>query len=240
MVNRSSGCLHALEEVETRRDSERMSVRRNQRIVRYRRVMSTHFWISYMAHAGTVLQRNISKLVLGLRSWNPLFWKPSEINRVFLQIACRGSCRSLARSSFNDGVYFIEAAASEAGALIVGNGSRNEEDLYLDAAQPFNCYLLAALPVMSSEKPSSPSALWYALNAREYELLNHYVIEKLHRRSKKTAARSEPQSDKSVLNDDYHSATIRTSVRVFLGTAAGLKAWELITTFLLARGTSKR
>jgi hypothetical protein len=93
---------------------------------------------------------------------------------------------------------------------------------------------------MTSEKPLRTTALRYAFNAHEHELLHRYLIPGLRRNRQKDSPKAETHLKPATIHDDYHAATVRSSVRVFIGTTAGLKVWELISTFLLIRGTSQR
>ncbi len=86
---------------------------------------------------------------------------------------------------------------------------------------------------------TSESPLRYAFNAHEYELLHHYLIRRL-RQDSGSSPDAEQRRKRAPIHDDYHAATVRSSLRVFIGTVAGLKAWELITTSLLSRGTHQR
>ena len=93
---------------------------------------------------------------------------------------------------------------------------------------------------MASEKAVYCTPLCFALNDNEQKLLHHYLI----RRGGREAQRGSPQVKghvrQAALHDDYHAATVRSSLRVFLATAAGLKAWELASTTLQGRGVSQR
>ncbi len=92
---------------------------------------------------------------------------------------------------------------------------------------------------MASENPRRPPVLRYALSPQEYELFRHYLIQRFvgdSQRSQAIEARHTP----ATVQDDYHAATIRSSLRVFIATAAGLKAWDSISTSLSSRGTVQR
>ena len=93
---------------------------------------------------------------------------------------------------------------------------------------------------MTLEKADHWTPLCFALNDNEQKLLHHYLI----RRPGREVQRSSPQAKGNVrqaaLHDDHHAATVRSSLRVFLATAAGLKAWELASTTLQSRGMSQR
>ena len=92
---------------------------------------------------------------------------------------------------------------------------------------------------MTSEKPLRSSALWYALNAQEYELLHHYLSRR-RRRDSERSLKAEADHKPATVHDEYRAAAIRSSLRVFIGTAAGLKAWEFISKSLLSRGAAHK
>jgi hypothetical protein len=81
---------------------------------------------------------------------------------------------------------------------------------------------------MASESPVPSPALRYALNVHEQELLHRYLVRRLHRDSARHSPKAEARLGRAPVHDDYHAATVRSALRVFLGTAAGLKAWELV------------
>jgi hypothetical protein len=93
---------------------------------------------------------------------------------------------------------------------------------------------------MTFEKPRRPSALRYALNAQEYELFHYYLIQRVHRGPGRRSTEGEAGRKPAIAHDDYHAATVRSSLRVLIGTAAGLKAWDSISAALLSRGTAQR
>ena len=83
--------------------------------------------------------------------------------------------------------------------------------------------------------PIALTALRYSLSAREYKLLHKYLIAK-----SRTARKRAPEPKKyerAVLGpDDYNASAIRSSLRVFVATFAGLKAWDLFSQKVLSRG----
>ncbi len=93
---------------------------------------------------------------------------------------------------------------------------------------------------MTPEKAVHWTPLCYALNANEQKLLYRYVIQKRGRESQRGSLQAKGHVQQAALHDDYHAATVRSSLRVFLATAAGLKAWELASTTLQGRGVSQR
>jgi hypothetical protein len=93
---------------------------------------------------------------------------------------------------------------------------------------------------MASESSFPSTALRYALNDHEQELLHHYLVRRLRRDSPRRSLNFKARCERDLVHDDYHAATFRSSLRVFLGTAAGLKAWELVAAAFRGRGTSQR
>lgn len=94
--------------------------------------------------------------------------------------------------------------------------------------------------IMTSDDSHFPRALRYAFNPREYELIQQYLIRRVRRDSGRSNSKANTRLKSAIFHDDYHAATIRASLRVFVGSVASLKAWELISTLLLARGRSQR
>lgn len=89
---------------------------------------------------------------------------------------------------------------------------------------------------MTSDKSLRPPALRYAINDPEYELLHHFLSrgrEDWETRSVTAEGDGKPGPN----HEEYHASTIRSSLRVFIGTAAGLKAWDFISTSLLSHDT---
>ena len=93
---------------------------------------------------------------------------------------------------------------------------------------------------MATESPFPSTALRYALNYHEQELLHHYLVRRVRHDSLRRSPNAEARCERAVVHDDYYAATFRSSLRVFLGTAAGLKAWELVAAAFRGRGTSQR
>ena len=102
-------------------------------------------------------------------------------------------------------------------------------------------------PSASQSCPSGPptvdpilrNALRYTISAKEYELLHQYLLSRAPAVKKRTP---HPKRFDAMSKgpDDYNVAAIRASLRLGLVTYSGLKAWELINTKLLARGSAKR
>jgi hypothetical protein len=101
---------------------------------------------------------------------------------------------------------------------------------------------------MSSPSASQPpptvdpvlrNALRYTISAKEYELLHQYLLSRAPAVKKRTPT---PRRFDAISKgpDDYNVAAIRASLRLGIVTFSGLKAWELINTKVLARGSAKR
>ncbi|KAF2500168.1 hypothetical protein BU16DRAFT_569908 [Lophium mytilinum] len=83
--------------------------------------------------------------------------------------------------------------------------------------------------------PILRNALRYTVSAKEYRLLHQYLISRAPAVRKRTPP--PPKYDAIVkTSDDYNAAAIRASLRLGVSTFAALKAWEFITTKVLARG----
>jgi hypothetical protein len=101
----------------------------------------------------------------------------------------------------------------------------------------------ASSPPSASGKPQTMdpvlrNALRYTISAKEYELLHQYLLSRAPAVRKRTP---NPKRFETISRgpDDYNVAAIRASLRLGIATFSGLKAWELITTKLLARGPAK-
>ena len=86
----------------------------------------------------------------------------------------------------------------------------------------------------STTDPILRNALRYTISAKEYETLHKYVISrsKVLKRNAPTVAKVEKLVDRPG-RDDYNVAAVRASLRVFMATTAGLKAWDVIKKQLL-------
>lgn len=79
------------------------------------------------------------------------------------------------------------------------------------------------------------NALRYTLSRSEYELLHKYLLSRAPV-VRKRAPPPPPRQDPAVEHDeDFHAATVRLSLRLFLTSYSGLKAWELISQKVLKR-----
>ncbi|PMD48296.1 hypothetical protein L207DRAFT_627042 [Hyaloscypha variabilis F] len=86
----------------------------------------------------------------------------------------------------------------------------------------------------STADPILRNALRYTISAKEYETLHKYIISrsKVLKRNAPSPAKVEKLVERPG-RDDYNAAAVRDSLRVFLATAAGLKAWAVIRENLL-------
>ncbi|KAF2262615.1 hypothetical protein CC78DRAFT_519822 [Lojkania enalia] len=87
--------------------------------------------------------------------------------------------------------------------------------------------------------PILRNALRYTLSPKEYQLLHQYLLSRAPAVRKRTLP---PRQYDAIAkgSDDYNAAAVRASLRLAFVTFSGLKAWELIATKVLARGSSKR
>ena len=81
----------------------------------------------------------------------------------------------------------------------------------------------------STADPILRNALRYTISPKEYETLHKFIISrsKVLQRNVPSVARVEKLLDRPG-RDDYNAAAVRASLRVFLATAAGLKAWGAV------------
>lgn len=82
--------------------------------------------------------------------------------------------------------------------------------------------------------PILRNTLRYTISSKEYETLHKYIISrsKVLRRNAPSVAKVEKLVERQG-RDDYNAAAVRASLRVFLATSAGLKAWAVIKQRLL-------
>ncbi|KAF2712339.1 hypothetical protein K504DRAFT_464431 [Pleomassaria siparia CBS 279.74] len=87
--------------------------------------------------------------------------------------------------------------------------------------------------------PILRNALRYTISPREYQLLHQYLLSRAPAVKKRTLP---PRRYEAITKatDDYNAAAIRASLRLAVGMFSALKAWELISTKLLSRGTVAR
>lgn len=79
------------------------------------------------------------------------------------------------------------------------------------------------------------SGLRYAVNDREYELLHSYLLKRAPQLVKKSTIAPDRYDQILASGDEYHAATTRSALRVFLAVSGGLKSWELISSKLASR-----
>lgn len=82
----------------------------------------------------------------------------------------------------------------------------------------------------STTDPVLRNALRYTISAKEYQTLHKYIISrsKLLKRNTPSVSQIEKLVDRPG-RDDHNAAAVRASLRVFLATGAGLKAWAVIS-----------
>lgn len=87
--------------------------------------------------------------------------------------------------------------------------------------------------------PILRNALRYTVSPREYQLLHQYLLSRAPAVRKRTLP---PRRYEAISkgSDDYNAAAVRASLRLAVLTFSGLKAWELITAKILARGSPKQ
>lgn len=85
------------------------------------------------------------------------------------------------------------------------------------------------LSAKSTTDPILRNALRYTISAKEYETLHKYILSrsKVLKRNTPTVSQVEKYVAKPG-RDDQNAAAVRAAVRVFIATAAGLKAWAII------------
>ena len=85
------------------------------------------------------------------------------------------------------------------------------------------------LSAKSTADPILRNALRYTISAKEYETLHKYIISrsKVLKRNAPSIAKVEKMVERPG-RDDYNASAVRDSVRLFLATGAGLKAWSVI------------
>lgn len=95
------------------------------------------------------------------------------------------------------------------------------------------------LTAKSTTDPVLRNALRYTISAKEYETLHKYLLSrsKLLKRNSPTVSQVGKLVERPG-RDDFNAAAIRASLRIFLASAAGLKAWDLIKARLLGKGVS--
>lgn len=92
----------------------------------------------------------------------------------------------------------------------------------------------------STADPILRNALRYTISAKEYETLHKYIISrsKVLKRNAPTVSKVENLVERPG-RDDYNAAAVRAALRVFVGSAAGLKVWGLVVERLLGRDGSR-
>jgi hypothetical protein len=83
--------------------------------------------------------------------------------------------------------------------------------------------------------PILRNAMRYSLSPREYQLLHKYLIGRapVVRTTAPQPARYERATKET---DDYNASAVRASLRVFAGSYAGLKLWEIVAAKIYGGG----
>lgn len=97
-------------------------------------------------------------------------------------------------------------------------------------------------PGPAKSQPIDPilrNALRYTISAKEYQLLHQYLLSRAPVVKKRTIT---PKRYDAIVKgpDDYNVAAFRAALRLGIVTFSGLKAWEVVKTRLLSRGTANR
>lgn len=95
-----------------------------------------------------------------------------------------------------------------------------------------------SITAKSTTDPVLRNALRYTISAKEYQALHHYVLSrsKVLKRNTPSVGQVERLVDRKGKGDDYNASAVRASLRVFLATGAGLKAWSILKERLFGRG----
>ncbi len=88
--------------------------------------------------------------------------------------------------------------------------------------------------------PVLRNALRYTISPKEYETLHQYLIKRSPPSVRKRVPQPRRYNAIVKSKNDYNAAAVRASLRVFVGTATGLKVWDLIVTHILARGRPQK
>lgn len=85
------------------------------------------------------------------------------------------------------------------------------------------------LTAKSTTDPILRNALRYTISPKEYQTLHKYIISrsKVLKRNTPTVSQVEKLVERPG-RDDHNVAAVRASIRVFIATAAGLKAWAIV------------
>lgn len=93
-----------------------------------------------------------------------------------------------------------------------------------------------SITAKSTSDPVLRNALRYTISAKEYQTLHRYVISrsKVLKRNTPSVSHVEKLVDRPG-KDDYNASAVRASLRVFLATGAGLKAWSVLSQRLFGK-----
>ena len=91
-------------------------------------------------------------------------------------------------------------------------------------------------PAKGKVDPILRNALRYTISQKEYEILHRYLLTRSPPAIRKKAPPPEKYHRIVQKGEDYNAAALRTSLRVFVISQAGLQLWDRISTRWLARG----
>jgi hypothetical protein len=82
----------------------------------------------------------------------------------------------------------------------------------------------------NTSDPVLRNALRYTISAKEYQTLHKYIISrsKILKRNTPTVSQVEKLVERPG-RDDYNASAVRTTLRVFLASGAGLKAYSILS-----------
>ena len=89
---------------------------------------------------------------------------------------------------------------------------------------------------MTTDKPTRPPVLRLLLSPYEYQLLHEYLVGRRGIRPLET--QTQKKDHPSNTHDEFQAATLRSALRVFVATVAGLEGWDMIARTWLARRAS--
>lgn len=102
---------------------------------------------------------------------------------------------------------------------------------------------MAASPSPPSTDKMDPvlrNTLRYTLSAKEYKTLHEYLISRSPRAVRRKTLQPARYNAIVQSKDEFNTAAIRASLRVFVATQTGLTIWDRITSSLFARGKSQK
>lgn len=88
----------------------------------------------------------------------------------------------------------------------------------------------SSITAKNTTDPVLRNALRYTISAKEYQTLHKYIISrsKVLKRNTPSVSQVEKLVDRPG-RDDHNAAAVRASLRVFIATGTGLKAWAILS-----------